>query len=104
MLSALYADHARYRWSVAFRVLAALGGGYVLTSLLIIAGAILLPFVGVGQAEATLATSLASFPIFAVIIMAVFHARTTVRAWVWVIAACVPPAIVYAVFQQGNAA
>jgi hypothetical protein len=102
-LSSLYTGNARYRWSVAFRAVAAIGGGYVLTSLLIIAGAIVLPFVGVGQAEATLATSLASFPIYAVIIMAVFQARNTLRAWLWVAGACVPPLLVYAAFQHGAA-
>jgi hypothetical protein len=103
MFRMLQARGAYLRWSVAGRVVAAVAGGYLLTSLLIIAVAILLPYAGVGQAEAVLATSMASFPLYAAIVMAVFHARTATRAWVALIIASVPPAIVYGVFQYGGA-
>lgn len=47
------------------RVIAAIFGGYVLTSLFAIAGALLLSIVGVNKAEAGLATTMGSFLIYA---------------------------------------
>jgi hypothetical protein len=69
------------RLSVASRILAAFVGGYALTSLLSIAFALLLALFGMNKAEAVLATTIASFLIYAVIVMAVIHARTAARAW-----------------------
>jgi hypothetical protein len=39
-----------------------------------------------------LATTMASFLVYAAIVMAVFHARSAVRAWMWLaVAAVLPP-------------
>jgi hypothetical protein len=44
------------------------------------------------QAQALLATTMASFLVYAAIVMAVFHARSAVRAWMWLaVAAVLPP-------------
>ncbi|MCP1469671.1 ABC-type transport system involved in multi-copper enzyme maturation permease subunit [Sphingobium sp. OAS761] len=67
--------------SLASRALAAIAGGYVLASLVTAAIALLLGRLGVSQAQALLAATMASFPLYAAIIMAVFHARSAARAW-----------------------
>jgi hypothetical protein len=48
------------------------------------------------QAQALLATTMASFLVYAAIVMAVFHARSAVRAWMWLAVAAVPPGMVTA--------
>jgi hypothetical protein len=89
------------RRSVASRVLAAAGGGYALTSLLTLAVPLLLAAAGIDRAQALLATTMGSFVAYAVIVMAVFHARSATRAWIWLAGAAVPPAIVTAILLPG---
>lgn len=79
-----------HRLSVAARILAAVAGGYALTSLITLALSHLLPRAGVLQAEAVLASTMVSFLIYAVIVMAVFHARTAWRAWLGLIVGAIP--------------
>jgi hypothetical protein len=93
MAGARQIGRARYRWSVTSRVLAAVAGGYALTSLLNIAAPLVLAKAGVNRPEALLATASASFLIYAAIIMAVFHARSAARAWIWLAVVAMPPAI-----------
>ena len=81
---------AAYRWSIASRALAAIVGGYALTSLAILALSLTLPWFGMSRAEAVLASTLASFLIYTAIIMAVFHAQSVARAWAWQFGAAVP--------------
>lgn len=88
------AGAARRRWSIAARVLAASVGGYALTSLLNLALPLALASFGVNQAQALLATTTASFLIYAAIIMAVFHARSAARAWAWLAASALPLGLV----------
>lgn len=83
-----------YRWSVASRALAAIAGGYALTSLIVLLLSLALPWVGVSQAEAVLASTILSFLIYTAIIMAVFHARSAGRAWALLIGAGVPLGLV----------
>ena len=45
---------------------------------------------GAGRADAVLASTMASFLVYAAIIMGVFHARTALRAWAGIILAAVP--------------
>ena len=87
-LQALF--NAKERWSVASRVLAAAGGGYALTALTTLALSLALTWVGAGRAEAVLASTMASFLLYAAIVMAVFHARTAKRAWTGLVLAAVP--------------
>jgi len=89
---------ARYRWSVISRVIAAVFGGYVLTSLLSITLSLLLSLVGVNKAEAVLAMSMASFLMFAFIVMAVFHARTAMRAWIGLAMFSIPLGLLYVLY------
>jgi len=91
-----------YRWSVASRAIAAIVGGYMLTSFVSIAVSLLLAEMGVNKAEAVLAMSMASFLIYAVVIMAVFTARTPTRAWVGLVIASIPPALFYAFYHGGG--
>jgi Protein of unknown function (DUF3649) len=93
-------ESTRY-WSVVSRVAAAGLGGYALTSLSTIALSLLLAELGVGRAEAVVASIIASFPYYAVIIMAVFCARSATRAWMGLIIASVPPGLV-AIFLRGR--
>ena len=74
-------DGARRRWLIAARVLAATLGGYAVISLLTLTAPLVLGRLGVDQAEALLAVTTASFPVYAAIVMAVFHARSAMRAW-----------------------
>ena len=76
-------DTARYRWMVASRVLAAVVGGYAVTSLATAVLALLLPRVGVGsQASGVLAATLWSFALYTAIVIWVFSTRSAKRAWV----------------------
>ncbi len=72
------------------RILAAVIGGYALTALVTLALSLALPWVGVGQAESVLASTIASFLIYAVVIMGVFHARSALRAWTGLLLLAIP--------------
>lgn len=85
------------RLSMASRVLAAIAGGYALTSLIILALSYLLPLFGMAQAGAVHAVTVISFLIYAVIIMAVFHTRTAARAWLGLAAAALPCGLIIGV-------
>lgn len=71
----------RHRIVVFSRIVAGFGGGYALTSL--VAGLLSLSL-PVERAPAVLLATLPAFLIYALIVMAVFHARSVVRAWIWV--------------------
>ena len=70
------------------RILAAVIGGYALTALVTLALSLALPWVGVGQAESVLASTIASFLIYAAVIMGVCHARSALRALTGLFFAC----------------
>ena len=69
-------DTARYRWRVASRVLAAVVGGYALTSAVTVLLALLWPL---PKAEAVLASSMLSFALYVGMLVWIFAAR---RLWV----------------------
>ncbi|MDR7154788.1 hypothetical protein J2W40_001603 [Sphingobium xenophagum] len=81
---------ARHRWSVAARSLAGTLGAYGVTALFTAALSLLLARIGMDRVEAVTAATLLSFAVFALIAMAVFHARSAVRAWIWLIGASIP--------------
>ena len=87
-----------YRWSVVSRAIAAIVGGYVIVSLLTIALSMLLVIAGMDKPEAVLAASMASFLFYAGIVMAVFYARTALRAWIGLTIAAVPLAAFYMLY------
>ncbi len=73
---------AMYRWQVASRVLAAFGGGYVLTSLVAANAALLLPRLSSAtQAESVLMATMCSFVLYACIILWAFATSSASRAW-----------------------
>ena len=95
--TAQYGPHPFFpHLSLVSRVLAAIIGGYLLTSLITLALSLGLPLVGVSRAEAVMASTIISFLIYAAIILAVFHARRAARAWTWLVLAAVPPATIVA--------
>ena len=69
------------RLSTPSRVLAGTLGAYGVTSLATAALSLSLVRLGTTRVEAVTAATLASFLIFAVIAMAVFHARSATRGW-----------------------
>ncbi|GFE81427.1 iron transporter [Steroidobacter agaridevorans] len=75
-----------YRLSVASRALAAIIGGYALTALATFALAIFLPM---SRAEASMTATLASFLIYACVVLWVFATRTAWRAWAGIIGSTV---------------
>lgn len=79
--------------SIISRILAATFGGYAVTSLLTVALPLMLGALGINQAQALLAATTGSFLVWAAIIMAVFHARSAVWAWLWLVVASVPFAL-----------
>jgi protein-S-isoprenylcysteine O-methyltransferase Ste14 len=77
-------------------------GGYVLTSLLAVSSFLLLQRQGMARDEALLAPTIASFLIYAAIVLAVFHARSAMRAWLWIIGACAPLAVLILLLLDGR--
>lgn len=71
------------RLSTPSRVLAGTLGAYGVTSLATVALSLALVRLGTPKVEAVTAATLASFLIFAMIAMAVFHARSATRSWAW---------------------
>lgn len=71
----------RIDWPLMARILAAVVGGYALTSLMTLLATLVLPLLGVSRAEALHAATMAAFLLYAAIILAVFHASSARRAW-----------------------
>lgn len=83
----------RHRLSAAARTLGGTLGAYVLTVEVTVILSFLLAQAGMARVEAVTAATLASFAVFAVIAMAVFHAQSTARAWLWLVGTAVPLAL-----------
>lgn len=84
---------ARARLAVTSRAIAGTLGAYGLTLLAAIALSLLLALAGMDRAQAVIASALASFAIFAAIAVAVFHAPSATRAWIWLMATAIPLAL-----------
>ncbi len=95
------AGGAKARLSVLSRVVAGTLGAYALTSLVTVALSLLLAAAGMNRVEAVIAATLASFAIFATVAMAVFHARTALRAWGWLVAVALPAGLVVLLARPG---
>ena len=74
----------RYRWMVASRVLAAVVGGYALTSAATVLIALILPL---PKAQAVMASSMLSFALYAAILVWVFSAKRVLGIWLGLIMA-----------------
>jgi len=72
----------RYRGAVASRAVAAIGGGYVLTSIAIALIAIALPL---PRADAVTIATLLSFVVYTCAILWVFATTSATRAWVGIV-------------------
>lgn len=75
---------ARYRWAVASRVVAAVVGGYALTSAATVLLALLWPL---PQAEAVLAASMLSFLLYAGVIVWIFAVKRLRTVWLGLLSA-----------------
>jgi hypothetical protein len=71
----------RYRLAILSRLVAAFGGGHVLTSLGVALASRWSPQIPAG---AILWATMAGFLAYPVIVMMVFHARSAGRAWLWI--------------------
>ena len=89
--------------STPSRVLAGTLGAYGVTSLVTAALSVVLARLGMGKVEAVTAATLASFLIFAVIAMAVFHARSALRGWAWLTAAALFSGLIWYLSAGGPA-
>ena len=69
------------RLAVTGRVIAAIPANYVLTSIIT---ALLARHLPMATAEASMAATLMSYAVFAVIAMVAFSASSSVRLWMWV--------------------
>jgi hypothetical protein len=87
--------------SLIARLIAAIGGGYVLASLLTADIALALRAVGSTPADAVIGSNLLSIVLYAAIVMAVFHARTATRAWLWLGITAVPLTAVLLLLRTG---
>jgi hypothetical protein len=69
-------------WEIASRTVAAIAGGYGFIWLMTPALSLLLPRVmDITPFDSVLAVTMASFLVWAIAAMAVFHARSVIRAW-----------------------
>ena len=78
-------ERARARWPAVLRTIAGTLGAYGVTSLATVALSLLLVRIGMGQAEALIVATLASFAMFAFIAMATFHFRGVAGVWGWLL-------------------
>ncbi len=74
-------SNGRYRLAVLSRIVAGFGGGYLVTWLVVGLLSLCLPG---SRASAVLLATMPAFLIYALIVMAVFHARSGLRAWLWI--------------------
>ncbi|MNR77802.1 hypothetical protein D3C72_84850 [compost metagenome] len=90
-----------YRWMIASRVLAAILGAYILSSLSAAVLALLLPLIsGMTRAEGVLIGTLLSFVIYTCIALWVFCSRSALRVWTSLIAWSVALWLMMVVLQK----
>lgn len=94
-------DNARNSWSVLVRSLAGTLGAYGVTALFTAALSLFLARIGMDGVEAVTTATLLSFAIFALAAMAVFNARSALRAWTWLIAISLPMGLVVLALLRG---
>jgi len=85
---------ARSRWSQASRVIAGTLGAFALASLATTVLSLVLAALGASRADAVTIALMASSIIFALISLAVFHAHSAARVWVWLTGTALPLSIV----------
>ncbi|MYL98521.1 hypothetical protein GR702_12165 [Novosphingobium sp. FGD1] len=80
--------------SLVSRIVGATLGAFALTGLLTAATSVLLIRMGADPVEAATGTTIASFAVFAIAAMWVFHARSVLRAWIWLAVIGAPCAVI----------
>ncbi|MGO4332982.1 DUF3649 domain-containing protein [Cupriavidus sp. 2TAF22] len=90
--------NGRYRLDVASRVVAAIGGGYVLAALATGLLAVVLPM---PPSEAVTTATLLSFSLYACAVLWVFAAGSALRAWAGL---AIPAAVMAAVLAAARSA
>ncbi|EDY87407.1 conserved hypothetical protein [gamma proteobacterium HTCC5015] len=90
------AQRRQKRWAVLMRSLAAMFGGYAVTTLAVVCLSAALPM---APAFAVITATLLSFLILAVIAMWCFAAKTAARAWLGLLLMSLPLAALYGVMR-----
>jgi hypothetical protein len=85
-----FSNHARRRWDVAARTLAAIGGGYLFTALATTLLAVHLP---VPRADAAIIGTMLSFAIYSCTVLWVFAVRSALYAWMGILGTGGPLAV-----------
>lgn len=80
-----FLDESRYRWGVAARTVAAIGGGYLLTAVAMAVLALLLPL---PRADAAVIGTMLSFAVYACAAMWAFASRSALRVLIGMLAGC----------------
>ena len=88
-----------YRMSVASRIIAAVVGGYALSTITTFIFAYILPG---GRAQGLLMGMMISFAIYTAVIIWVFATRSAVRAWVGLVLMALPLGLVYGYVSYGG--
>lgn len=83
----------RYRWAVASRVVAAVGGGYAVSAACAAALGLVAHRAGMTRADAVTLSTMLSFVVYAVAVLWVFACATATRAWLGL---AVPAAVLLA--------
>ncbi|MDR6935783.1 DUF3649 domain-containing protein [Luteibacter sp. 3190] len=87
--------------NVASRIVVASLGGYVAAAL---AAATMARWLPMPRVEAVMTGTLASFAVYAGVAIMAFAVSTATRAWLWLAALCVPPAVALYLSMHGGAA
>ncbi|MET4576391.1 DUF3649 domain-containing protein [Ottowia thiooxydans] len=94
-------EAASYRLAVASRVLAAVIGGYALTSVMVMLLSVIWP---APRAQAVMWASMLSFALYAAVTVWVFATSSATRAWVGLLTATAVVALLLWLFRAGAAA
>ena len=94
---------SRYRWAVASRALAAVGGGYALAAATAAGLGLMLAQADMARADAVLAATMLSFVVHAVAVLWAFGCATAWRAWLGIVLPAAPLAA-WAVWSRGGLA
>lgn len=81
----LQQPHARYKWMVFSRIMAAIFIAYWLAALITMAFSLLLTHFGVMITEAVLTASMISFIIYSILVIFIFSCKSLREMWLWLV-------------------
>jgi hypothetical protein len=90
------------RWSLLSRVAAAVLGGYAVTSLINTILPLLLADWGMDEIQAFIAVSMATFLVYAALIIAAFTVRSARGAWIVILVTAIPFGVAFVALDQGR--